>query len=114
MCVCVHVTPRLSIHVTQQIEVDYLSGLLEGSSPDPMSAHRVLDSLVEDKLRLQVCESVLNQHTRDMASGCVSNLETVIFILHYILSKLDKSVKEEKRTKYINWLLGAKVSWSLQ
>lgn len=73
-----------------------------------MSAHRVLDSLVEDKLRLQVCESVLNQHTQDAASGGVTNLETIIFVLHYILSKLDKSIKETKKT-YINWLLGAKV-----
>ena len=94
---------------TQQIEVDYLSTLLEGHSPDPMSAHRVLDSFLEDKLRLRVCESVLEQRMKDAAAGVLDNVETTIFILHYITSKLGKVVGETQRIKYINWLLGAKV-----
>ena len=95
----------------QQIEVDYLSALLEGHSSDPMSAHQVLDSLLDDKLRLHVCESVLEQQVQDSATGPVSHIETIIFILHYILSKLSASIEETKRVKYVNWLLGAKVGF---
>ena len=95
---------------SQQIEVDYLSTLLEGQSPDPMSAHRVLDSLLEDKVRLRVCESVLEQQMKDAAAGALDHVETTIFILHYITSKLGKVVGEGQRIKYVNWLLGAKVS----
>ena len=91
------------------MEVDYLSALLEGNSPDPMSARRVLDSLEEDRLRLYVCESVLEQRVQEVVRGPLSHVETIIFILHYVLSELDGSLGEAKRVKYINWLLGAKV-----
>ena len=74
-----------------------------------MSAHRVLDSLVGDLLRLHVCESVLEQSTQHAAGSSVGNLETVIFILHYVLSKLGKCLKEAKHKGYSNKLLGAKV-----
>ena len=94
----------------QQIEVEYLSTLLEGRSPDPLSAHRVLDSLLEDKLRLRVCESVLQQRMKEDATGTVDHVETTIFVLHYIVSKLGRIVEETQRLKYVNWLLGAKVS----
>lgn len=100
----------MSFTTPQQIEVDYLSTLLEGQSPDPMSAHRVLDSLLEDKVRLRVCESVLEQQMKDAAAGALDHVETTIFILHYITSKLGKVVGEGQRIKYVNWLLGAKVS----
>ena len=97
----------------QQIEVDYLSTLLEGQSPDPLSAHRVLDSLLEDKLRLRVCESVLEHRMKDAAAGALDHVETTIFLLHYITSKLGKVVGEKQRLKYMNWLLGAKVGCRL-
>ena len=100
---------NISQSITQQIEVDYLSALLEGYSPDPMTAHRVLDSLVGDRLRLRVCVSVLEQKVRDAKLGSVDHVETIIFILHYILSKLNKSLESDQRIKYVNWLLGAKV-----
>jgi hypothetical protein len=102
----------MCLHI-QQIEVDYLSTLLEGQSPDPLSAHRVLDSLLEDKLRLRVCESVLEQRMKDAAAGSLDHVETTIFILHYITSKLGKVVGEKQRMKYMNWLLGAKVGCRL-
>ena len=90
--------------------MEYLSTLLEGTFPDPLSAHRVLDSLMEDRLRLQVCESVLQQRLREVAAGMEEHVETTIFVLHYIVSKLGQSVGEGKKMKYVNWLLGAKVS----
>ena len=105
--------------------------LLEGDSPDPIAAQQVcvmymqtvvllkaimltafansltifsqvLDSLSDDRLTLQVCEAVLSQ---------CEDLQTTIFILHYMLTRLLHCIHIARTHSYCNRLLGAKVSW---
>ena len=95
----------------QQIEVDYLSALLEGSSPDPVAAHCLLDGLAGDGLRLQVCELVLSQCSDVASLASTSKLEVVVFVLHYLLSRLGHCLQGASRQTYCNKLLGAKVGY---
>ena len=51
-------------------------------------------------MTLGVCEAVLKQG---------SHLQTTIFVLHYMLTRLEHSLDMDKTKSYCNRLLGAKV-----
>ena len=60
----------------------------------------MLDGLCDEKLTLQVCESVLEQCT---------DAQTTVFVLHYMLSRLGHCIHEAKTHDHCNRLLGTKV-----
>ena len=60
----------------------------------------MLDGLCDEKLTLQVCESVLEQCT---------DAQTTLFVLHYMLSRLGHCIHEAKTHDHCNRLLGTKV-----
>jgi hypothetical protein len=58
----------------------------------------VLDGISDEKTTFKVCEALLNR----------TDLQTSLFVLHYMLTRLSHSVAIN-RSHYSNRLLGAKV-----
>ena len=58
----------------------------------------MLDGIADDKMALKVCEALLNR----------TDLQTSLFVLHYMLTRLSHCVAMNK-SHYSNRLLGAKV-----
>ena len=59
----------------------------------------MLDGIADDKMALKVCEALLDR----------TDLETSLFVLHYMLTRLSHCIAMN-RSHYSNRLLGAKVS----
>lgn len=59
---------------------------------------QVLDGISDEKMTFKVCEALLNR----------TDLQTSLFVLHYMLTRLSHSVAMN-RSHYSNRLLGAKV-----
>lgn len=59
---------------------------------------QVLDGISDEKTTFKVCEALLNR----------TDLQTSLFVLHYMLTRLSHSVAIN-RSHYSNRLLGAKV-----
>ena len=59
---------------------------------------QVLDGISDEKTTFKVCEALLNR----------TDLQTSLFVLHYMLTRLSHSVAMN-RSHYSNRLLGAKV-----
>ena len=64
-----------------------------------LSSLKVLDGISDEKTTFKVCEALLNR----------TDLQTSLFVLHYMLTRLSHSVAMN-RSHYSNRLLGAKVS----
>ena len=58
----------------------------------------MLDGISDEKTTFKVCEALLNR----------TDLQTSLFVLHYMLTRLSHSVAMN-RSHYSNRLLGAKV-----